>query len=197
MKFQGIVLAGGQSSRFGADKALARVEGLTMIERTVNLLNSLDLDPVVIANGTRDYSFLKCSIERDLIPDKGPMGGLYTACCLFERLSLVVLTCDMPALTSAAIKHLIECHQKENRVTVYFRNGTRKQPFPGIYEPGLCDTIVKFIEMEQLSMQELFKTIPEMQALKFQFHEGLLLNINKRKDLSFILKGDKTAAKII
>lgn len=185
MKFQGIVLAGGKSSRFGEDKALARMDGLTMIERAFNLLNSLGLDPVVITNETRNYSFLKCRIELDLIPGKGPMGGLYTACRLFKYLPLVVLTCDMPVLTATAVKYLMENHKKDNVVTIYSRNGTYQQPFPGVYEPALCDTVIKkFIEQERLSMHDLFKAIGKISVLEFPFDDEMLLNINEKRDLA-------------
>ena len=190
MKFQGIVLAGGKSSRFGSDKALALADGVPMIQRAVNLLTELRLDPCVITNASRDYSFLKCRIEQDLVPHKGPIGGLYTACCLFERFSLVVLTCDMPTLTSAAVKYLIERHKKGDRVTIYSRTESHKQPFPGIYDAALCDTIIRFIEMERLSMHELFKAIPipEIKALEFPFDDAILLNINERKAQASIRK---------
>ncbi len=187
VKFQGIVLAGGKSSRFGEDKALALVGGIPMIQRVVNLLKELELDPCVITNASRDYSFLKCRIERDLIPEKGPMGGLYTACCLFENSSLVVLTCDMPALTSAAIKHLIECHKNESNVTLYSCNKFSEQPFPGIYEPGLRDTILKSIEMKQLSMQEFLSNIVAIKILLLSF-DNLFLNINEQKDMKNIFR---------
>lgn len=182
MKFQGIVLAGGKSSRFGEDKALALVDGIPMIQRAVNLLRELELDPCVITNASRDYSFLKCRIERDLIPDKGPMGGLYTACSLFRCLSLVAVTCDMPTLTATVLKYLIEKHQKDKFVTVYARSAAFKQPFPGIYESALCDRLVELIKIKQLSMQEFFKSVPGMTVLQFPFREELLLNINEKKD---------------
>lgn len=184
VKFQGIVLAGGKSSRFGEDKALALVDGMPMIQRTVNLLTELQLDPCVITNASRDYSFFKCRIERDLVSGKGPMGGLYTAGCLFEDCSLVVLTCDMPALTSAAVRYLIERHKKDSGVTVYSCKENFKQPFPGIYEASLRDPISKFIEIKQMSMQELFKAIPEINVLGFPFDQGMLSNINEKRDLN-------------
>ena len=192
MKFQGIVLGGGKSSRFGKDKALTLIEGIPMIQRAVNLLTELRLDPCVITNASRNYSFLEFRIEQDLISDRGPMGGLYTACCLFEHSSLVVLTCDMPALTSIAVKHLIECHQEKNRATIYVRNQTSRQPFPGIYEASLRGLIGKLIGGKPLSLQELFKVIPETQDLEFPFDDLALSNINDGKDLNFFLRGYRT-----
>ena len=180
VKFQGIVLAGGKSSRFGEDKALACVDGLTMIERTVNLLYSLGLDPVVITNETQDYSFLKCRIERDLIPNQGPMGGLYTACCLFEHLSLVVLTCDMPNLTPESLKMLLDRHDKTYRATLFKAKGNCFQPFPGVYEPSLIDPIKKVLEAGDLSMQDFLRQLAEINLIPFKGLQKAFLNVNFR-----------------
>lgn len=183
MTFQGIVLAGGKSSRFGEDKALARVGGSTLIERTVKLLDSLSLEPVVITNRSRDYSFLKCRIERDLIPDKGPIGGLFTACRLFKHSPLMVLTCDMPALTSAAVEYLMKHHTRDHWVTVYSRDETYRQPFPGIYEPILGDRIVESLARDRLSMQGFLCGLSEINLLTPRSGKEIFLNINQKKDI--------------
>lgn len=184
MKFQGIILAGGKSTRFGTDKAMALVGGISMIQQAVHLLNELELEPCIITSASRDYSFLNCWIERDLVLDKGPLGGLYTACCLFKDSSLVVLTCDMPRLSSAAVRYLIASHQRKNQATVYTLKGSRWQPFPGVYEASLGNLIKKVMEKKQLSLQQLFEVIPTAKAIPFRFNDELLANINERKDMS-------------
>ena len=178
VKFQGIVLAGGKSSRFGADKAMVCVGGLTIIERAVNLLNSLDLDPVVITNETRDYSFLKCRIERDLIPNKGPLGGVYTACYLFEHPSLVILTCDMPNITPESLEMLLDRHDKAYEATLFKTKRNRFQPFPGVYEPSLVDKIKKVLEAGDLSMQDFLRQAAEINLIPFKGLQEVFLNVN-------------------
>ena len=68
----GVVLAGGKSSRFGSDKALAELDGHTLLERAINAL-SASCDKVVIAG--RD------SGPAPTVPDwpradMGPLGGI-------------------------------------------------------------------------------------------------------------------------
>src|SRR3989338_8558633 len=76
-RFQGIVLAGGKSSRFGEDKALALLDGVTFLETAVRRLQEIGLRVTVITNRTRDYSglHLGCDIQTDIIEEKGPLGG--------------------------------------------------------------------------------------------------------------------------
>jgi molybdopterin-guanine dinucleotide biosynthesis protein A len=68
----GLVLAGGQSSRFGSDKALAELDGQTLLSRAVDALSGW-CDEVVIAG--RSTGPATC------IPDwpragMGPLGGI-------------------------------------------------------------------------------------------------------------------------
>lgn len=183
MKVKGIILAGGKSSRFGQDKALACINGITMLERAVNLLKATSLDPVVITNQTRDYSFCNCLVERDIIPDKGPLGGIYTACRLFGSHALLALTCDMPGLTPPLLQKLIENHDEEHQATVFRGPNCRIQPFPGIYKSDLAASIFEEIQGGRLSMDGFLKRIPKVKMFEAAFPPEMFSNINEKKDL--------------
>lgn len=71
----GVVLAGGRSSRFGSDKALAQVNDRTLLSIAVDRLSGW-CDHVVIAG--RDYGPAPC-IPDWPGPDMGPLGGIAAA----------------------------------------------------------------------------------------------------------------------
>lgn len=182
---KGIVLAGGKSLRFGDDKAMAEFDGITLIEKSVTLLQSLGLETVVIANLARDYSFLNCRIENDVIPHKGPLGGLYTACQIFPETSFLALTCDMPNLTKTALEMLIGVRRPEACPTVLFQPyQDRFQPFPGIYNAEIIKYIETLLHGEKLSMQTFLKQIPSIMQVPITSRSAsLFLNINTKEDL--------------
>jgi len=71
----GVVLAGGQSSRFGSDKALAELDGRTLIARAVDALSGLCEYVVVVG---------RAQAPAPTLPDwphegMGPLGGLAAA----------------------------------------------------------------------------------------------------------------------
>ena len=71
----GAVLAGGQSLRFGSDKALAMLDGLTLLDRAMSSLAQLCDAVVVVGRETAQAATL---------PDRpragmGPLGGLAAA----------------------------------------------------------------------------------------------------------------------
>lgn len=191
MRIQGIVLAGGQSSRFGEDKARALVDGVPMIERAVQLLKELRMDPCVISNGARDYSFLHCRIENDLIPGKGPMGGLYTAFSIFEGETLLVLTCDMPLISCGTIVELIHAHTLAYEITLYQNGDGIPAPFPGVYGPDLKVVVRDCLESNQLSMHQFIRRTKRKKLLQFTSDSGILANINFKKDLQSLHQTQK------
>lgn len=72
MRVLGAVLAGGRSSRFGSDKALALHDGLPLIRHAIDALAS-QCEAVVVVG--RDYPGVT-SIPDWPVPDCGPLGGL-------------------------------------------------------------------------------------------------------------------------
>jgi len=183
MNLKGIVLAGGESRRFGEDKAFARINGIPMIQRPITLLKMLKLDPVVITHPSRIYPLQDCQTEADLMPARGPLGGLYTACCLFENSSLLVLTCDMPSLDLLVLETLVKEHRPECGVSVFPRDQNRVQPFPGIYESSLGGAISERISGNELSMDAFIQSVSKRNVIANDYDKSLFENINRTTDL--------------
>jgi molybdopterin-guanine dinucleotide biosynthesis protein A len=184
---RGLVLAGGRSVRFGEDKALALYNGKRLIDRAKDLLEDVGLKPVVVTRREVDYSFLRCPVLRDRIPEKGPLGGIYTAMSAFKCTSFLVVTCDMPALTPSILSGLLKNHESRFLITAYSTTDGMIQPFPAIYEPGLSGILFEKLEREELSMRALIKKIPGKRVLRWQGEQAPFININSRVALSALI----------
>jgi molybdopterin-guanine dinucleotide biosynthesis protein A len=91
----GAVLAGGRSSRFGSDKALARYQGMPLIEHAVAGL-APQSDMVVIVGRTNAGM---TSVPDWPQPDQGPLGGLAGAFDYAARNGFtLVLTCGVDSV---------------------------------------------------------------------------------------------------
>lgn len=183
IKIKGVVLAGGESRRFGSNKARALYRGATLLDRSVGLLKENQIETALVANSTQDYSKVDCMILRDKIPGKGPLGGLYTAMLYWSDRPLLVLTCDMPALSGDVIKNLIKKHSKKNKITVYEDKDLGTLPFPGIYDPILLSEIENRLKNERLSMKELISSAGAKKLDRSGFCPEVFSNINKCSDL--------------
>ncbi len=181
VNIRGLVLAGGKSSRFGRDKALEVYHGESLLERAVNLLGSVDMRPIVVTRHGADYPFLQCPVLRDKLPEKGPLGGIYTAMSVFKKVDFLVLTCDMPVLTSFAL-HQLFSHKRMDCLTV-FSDSCSLQPFPGIYPSLLFSTIGRKLIQGSLSMAALIEQTSNKRIVPWEGDRGVFLNVNRQEDI--------------
>lgn len=104
----GILLAGGQSSRMGVDKAELTLDGKSQIERTETLLKEAGCERVFIS---RNHSISTPAVIPDIYFNQGPLAGLHAVINNPETptqcLALVVPV-DMPLLNTQALKDLIQ-----------------------------------------------------------------------------------------
>jgi len=101
------VLAGGRSSRFGSDKALFRVDGETLLERTARVCGEAGLVVHVVARHVREGA-VDTLLEPDT-PTRHPLLGVaaaLAAAAAAGHASAVVLPVDLPGLTPAAVQRL-------------------------------------------------------------------------------------------
>lgn len=99
MRLLGVVLAGGRSSRFGSDKALALYRGVALLDHAVAALEPLVAE---VAVAGRTHPGLR-TIADSPAPGLGPLGGLNGALALAaaEGFDAVLsVPCDVPDLDS-------------------------------------------------------------------------------------------------
>jgi len=108
----GYVLAGGASSRFGRDKALAKLGGRTVLARMCDLVEAVTGSVRVVASVER-YPDFHTNIVEDRWPGEGPLGGIITALHATAASTNdcdwnLIVSCDMPFLTRDWLKYMIE-----------------------------------------------------------------------------------------
>jgi molybdopterin-guanine dinucleotide biosynthesis protein A len=99
----GYVVAGGGSTRFGQDKAMAELGGKPMLMRMCGLVADTVGSVSVVAPPFRYLNF-DVWITQDLWPGQGPLGGIVTALLATDETDggrdwNLIVSCDMPFLT--------------------------------------------------------------------------------------------------
>ena len=103
----GVVLAGGESLRMGRDKALMLIRGQTLVERLADRLREVTDLVYISANEPLRYSFLGLPVIPDLFPGTGPLAGIHAVLLHSPRPWLLVLACDLPAVSATFLHRLI------------------------------------------------------------------------------------------
>ena len=102
------IIAGGKSRRMGRDKAFLELGGKTLIERVITA--SADLgqsQTLLITNKPDEYRHLGLEMHTDILPDKGSLGGIYTALTQAAHPAVLVLACDMPFIKTELLRFMI------------------------------------------------------------------------------------------
>ena len=105
------VLAGGKSSRMGTDKALLEVLGQPLIERVLARVEGLADEVIVITNQPADFVYLDIPLFADIVPNKGSLGGIYTAISRATGEHTLVVAVDMPFLQPGLLAFLLSLRE--------------------------------------------------------------------------------------
>jgi molybdenum cofactor guanylyltransferase len=127
---EGFVLAGGQSSRMGRDKALLRLADRPLVVWALDALRGARLS-ARIAGARVELSTFAPVIEDDAA-DLGPLAGICSALDAATAEWTVFVPVDLPFLPSSLIEFLVEHARVTGRaVTVASVNGFA-QTFPAV-----------------------------------------------------------------
>ena len=157
----GFVLAGGQSRRFGADKARAVLQGEPMLARMAVLLSGVTDSVSVIAAAQTTYSDLKIPFVKDLWPGEGPLGGVVTALLNARPLQdpggsrppqsrdggygravwNLIVSCDMPFLTPEWLRFLVAHAKASDAQAVVARSAHGVEPLCACWRTDVASVL--------------------------------------------------------
>jgi molybdopterin-guanine dinucleotide biosynthesis protein A len=103
----GVILAGGKSSRMGQNKALMSLGGKRLVDRVIEVMRNVFDDLLMVTHTPEVYADLGMPMVRDVWPDKGSLGGVYSAIYHVATPYCLVVACDMPFLQTAVLRYLI------------------------------------------------------------------------------------------
>ena len=190
----GVLLAGGKSRRMGQDKRFLELEGRTLLERALAVLEALFSEViVVVAEPAPQLSGLRHRVVTDLIPNCAALGGLYTGLSFAGQPRVFAAGCDMPFLDPAAIKWMIELDQHSDIVMAQLTSGL--QPMHAIYSKACLPDLERMAAAHNLKVQDLCQASglsarlvseDEIRGIDPQFLS--FLNVNTPADLEFARK---------
>lgn len=114
MNFSAVILAGGQSSRMGRDKATVELGGQTLLARQLALARGAGATELFISGRVGvDYGVTAVRLLTDRFLNAGPLAGIEQALAEMSTAHLLVLAVDMPCLTAELVQNLAQACGKE------------------------------------------------------------------------------------
>ena len=154
LKYTGVILAGGQSSRMGQNKALLPIDDHTIIERVAKALKPTVSSLWIAGNDTADYSFLQLSSVPDKFPGQGPLAGLHAALSQISSEWYVISACDLPFASTVLMEYLIEQTRIEGTQAVIPIQDGRIHPLYAVYHCSVLPSLQTALEHNQRRVRD-------------------------------------------
>jgi molybdenum cofactor guanylyltransferase len=151
------ILCGGKSSRMESEKGLVLYKNEAFIEHIIKAILPIT-DRVNLITNCSHYNYLPYKKIQDVVIDKGPIGGIYTALDHSQTKLNLILSCDIPLISTAILEEIIDIYQENFDAAVVVNNG-RVHPLIGLYSKEIKPMLKKSIEENDLKMMHLLSKI--------------------------------------
>ena len=120
----GIILAGGKSQRMGENKALMRIGEDSLIGHVVRRMRLVTDELLLITNSPTEYAqSFHLPMHRDIVPNTGALGGVYTGLTFASHDTVLCVACDSPFLEPKLLTHLVSALGEYDAVMPYTYKG--------------------------------------------------------------------------
>jgi molybdopterin-guanine dinucleotide biosynthesis protein A len=147
MNISGVILAGGENTRFGGKpKADIVIGGKKIISRIIETISGIFDEIIIVSNapavpaGGSNYKTVK-----DIFRHAGPLGGLHAGIRASSNEAVFLFACDMPFLDKQLIKRQIELAEDSGYDAVVPLNGDRPEPLHSVYKTSILPQLEKFL----------------------------------------------------
>lgn len=179
-KISAIILAGGKSSRMGQDKGLMLLDGKPMIQHVVDAVKPIASDIVVVANNIAYQSFGN-KFYVDEIKNSGPLAGICVGLKHSETNLNIVLSCDVPFITTGMLKSLIKDFSYELDAVLFERN-EELHPLIAVYSKKCLPIFQSALENNELKLKHVLNHLIIKKIDGTLYAEKCFNNINTQKD---------------
>jgi molybdopterin-guanine dinucleotide biosynthesis protein A len=188
----GVILAGGESRRFGAPKALARVGGVAIVERVRRALAEAADDVVLVANEPELFEGAALRVRGDVVPGVGALGGVHTALSWAAEEGFgaaLCVACDMPFVPGALLRRLRAAWcEGETCGAVPESHGRRGvEPLCALYAAGALASVTDLVLRGDRRVMALVEAcgacvLPLDEVRRFGDPERMFMNVNTVED---------------
>lgn len=182
------ILAGGKSTRMGADKAFVELDGRTLLARALELARSVTPDVRIVGDPAKFAPF--APVVEDVFRGCGPLGGIHAALRASQADLNMVLAVDVPFVSAALLQYLIaHARQSTSATATVAHSSGNWQPLCAVYRRDFADHAEQALRAGRFKIDQLFEakrtqTITEEELKAAGFPPSLFRNLNTREELA-------------
>ncbi len=148
-----IIMAGGKSSRMGSDKALLKLGGMTLIERSAR--QAAKVFERVVISGPPSLGWTGFRAIPDDRPPEGPLMGLLSVMRTIDSPWFFTLPCDSPFVPEAFLRGMAGLREGVDAVVPMIED--YYEPLHALYSRSLREEAERFVAEGERQILRLFE----------------------------------------
>ena len=179
------ILAGGQSSRMGTEKAFLELEGRLLIDRMIDIVKTVAEQTRIVGPKQKFAAFGQ--IATDIYKERGPLGGIHAALNISRTEFNLVLAVDMPFIEPHFLEYLLKQAVHSEALVVVPRTRDGYQPLCASYRKefeGIAETALNAGQnrVDALFAPETTRVIDDKELAKLGLPDTMFRNLNTMAD---------------
>jgi len=183
----------------GRTKAFLPYGGTTMISHIIETLGDMFQKTLLVSNEPESFEELGPDVVKDILPYRGPMGGILSGLLVADTEYSFVIACDMPLVSKRLVRDMTVERNGYDVVVLSHPSGI--EPLFGVYSKSCIKPLEESLFAGTLSVQDL---IGGLRSTTFKYDEAKYdndvlppyFNINTPQDYSkLITKGSSSVHK--
>ena len=163
------IQAGGHSTRMEQDKALLPFLGEALIRRILKRVAPVAQEVFVVTNHPEAYAFLEITLIADIMPEKGPLGGLLTALSFAQHPFVAMIACDMPFANPDILALALNILKTTRKDVVMPRTNHKLEPLHAVYRRQTCLSPVQ--ATLQAGRRKVIAWLPDVDIYELSWQE--------------------------
>ena len=181
------ILAGGKSTRMGADKAFVTLDGRTLLSRALELAHAVTADVRIVGDPAKFARF--APVVADVFPGCGPLAGIHAALRASQTDLNLMLAVDLPLISPELLQYLVTRARGASAMVTAARANGGWQPLCTVYRREFADAAEQALRVGKYKIDALFapnstQLVSEQELAEAGFSADIFRNVNTSKELA-------------
>ncbi len=186
----GVILAGGENRRMPVLKAFIKINGKTIIDKNLKIMQSLFNEVFIATNQPEKYLYTGIPLFGDIFNVRSPMTGVLTTLLNTANQWMFVTACDMPFISENLIRYAAGKRGNDEAVVPVLKN--KMEPLFAFYSKKLIIDMEKSINAGKTGLKDFLKD----KRVKYLYTEEIrsidkdaksFINLNTPEDVKYHL----------
>jgi len=175
------ILCGGKSTRMQEEKGLVLFKEKAFVEHIIDAVKPVT-NQIFLVTDNNLYQQFGYPLVNDAYKDKGPVGGIYSALKHSNTSFNVILSCDIPNITTSILNTYLLKEFNQNEV-IFLKDEESEYPLIGIYSKNLISKFEEAIITNKLRLLDLIKYL-DYKKVEIGCDDKIFVkNINTKEEL--------------